>query len=140
MDEIINLSTFWDTIENADKIFELKLNLKSPNLFGFALTTSQLLQNVKNDFNNDELDMNLKNTSGNLKITKNTLGDAIDYAGGGGGHWQLSFIRKGRTKKTTVKSNKSVKTIEVTNFEDEIRLVGDHEIIEKIMGLEDIVK
>lgn len=140
MDEITNLSTFWETIDNADKIFELKLNLKSPNLFGSALTTNELLKNLKTDFNNDELDMNLKNANGNLNFTKDTLGDAIDYAGAGGGHWQLSFIRKGQTKKTKVKSNKSVKTIEVTNFEDEIRLEGNHEIIEKILGLEDIIK
>lgn len=59
MDEITYLSTFWDTIEDADKIFELKLNLKSPNLFGSALTTNKLLQQLKTDFNNDELDMNI---------------------------------------------------------------------------------
>jgi len=140
MDEITNLSTFWETIKNADKIFELKLNLKSPNLFGSALATNALLKGIKEDFNNDELDMSLKNTDGNLSITQEKLGDAIDYAGGGGGHWQLLLIRKGHTTKTKVISNKSVKTIEVTNFEDEIRLFGNHEIIEKLMGLEDIIK
>jgi len=140
MDEIINLSTFWETIENAKKIFELKLNLKSPNLFGSALTTNELLKKLKIDFNNDELDMNLKNSKGNLNITKQTIGDAIDYAGAGGGHWQLSFIRKGQTKKTKMNSKKSIKIIEVTDFEDEIQFEGSHEIIEKIMGLEDIIK
>ncbi len=140
MDEIINLTTFWETVQDADKIFELKLNLKSPNLFGSALSTNELLKKLKIDFNNDELDMNLKNTNGKLNISKETVGDAIDYAGAGGGHWKLSLIRKGQIKKTTVNSSKSVKTIEVTNFEDELRLEGDHEIIEKIKSIEDIIK
>ena len=140
MDEITNLSTFWETIKNADKIYELKLNLKSPNLFGSALTTNELLKTLKTDYNNDELDMSLKNADGNLSITQEKLGDAIDYAGGGGGHWQISLIRKGQTTKTKVYSNKSVRTVEVTDFEDEIRLFGNHEIIDKLLGLEDILK
>lgn len=140
MDEIINLATFWETVQDAKNIFELRLNLKSPNLFGSALSTSNLLKKLKTDFNNDELDMSFKNANGYLSLSKETVGDAIDYAGGGGGHWKMSLIRKGQTKKTTVNSSKSIKIIEVTDFEDELRLEGNHEIIDKIADIDDIIK
>jgi len=137
MDEITFISTFWEIIASCDKIYELKLNLKSPNLFGGIYDTNQFLKNLKESFNNDETDVKLKSNSGNLKVTHEELEDPLKYAGGGGGHWELSVIKRGRTKKTTIKSNKSVKTIEIKNFEEEFKFFSDNEILEKINSIDD---
>lgn len=44
IDEITESKSFWQYINNADKIFELKLNMKSPNAFQGILNANELLE------------------------------------------------------------------------------------------------
>ncbi len=124
-------------MEEAEKLYEIKLNLKSPNLFGNSFATNELLASVKKDFNNDELDLNLKNSNGNLKANRSELEDPIKYTGAGGGHWQLTIKRKGSLKKTIAKSSQNVKTVEITNFETDYKFISDSDIKKVIEQIED---
>lgn len=137
MDEITDSRTFWANIEDAEQIFELKLNLKSPNLFGGIYETNDFLKKIKKSFNNEETDIKLKNKNGNLTVTHDAMDDPLKYAGSGGGNWRLVLKRKGRTKRTSVSSSKSVKTIEITDFEEEYRLIPGKEVMDKIRSIDD---
>ncbi len=135
MDEISDSGSFWDNVQNAERIYQLQLNLRSPNLFGGIYETNAFLKKIKELFNNDECAFNLKNSAGNLNITKEAMDDPLQYASSGGGSWKLTITKKGRKKKTTVSSKKSVKTLEINDFEERYSLFGKNNIIDKIHEL-----
>ncbi len=139
MDEITDNSSFWSNIERSEKIYELTLNLKSPNLFGGILETNSFLKKVKEKLNNEETDIKVKNSKGELTINHETLDDPLKYASSGGGHWELKLKRKGRSRKTVVKSECCVKTIEVTRFEEEYTMFPEHGILEKIKNIDELL-
>ncbi|NCB73968.1 MAG: hypothetical protein EOM51_04380 [Clostridia bacterium] len=132
LQEISNSVTFWDAVNDASSIYEVSLNLKSPNCFGSNYKTNELLKEVKAIFNNDETDVKFRNKRGNLNVEKTHLENPLKYAGDGGGTWRIRYIRKGTTTKRTLTSESEVKTIEVTDFEEELSLFPDKYLIEEI--------
>lgn len=137
LDEITYEQTFWKYINESDKIYELNLNMKSPNLFGAFLETNKLLNNIKEIFNNTETDFNLKNEKGLLKVEKDNLEDGIKYITGGGGKYKIKRESKGRIE--VIKSQDYIKTISLNeNFEDTFDKDADI-ISKKISALDEII-
>lgn len=137
MDEIIELSRFWNIISNSREIFELTLNLKSPNLFGGMLTTNDLLKKTKETYNNDEIEIKFKNSKGKLKINRE-IDDAIKYAGSGGGSWKITRKRDDNMKKETLSSKSAIKIVEITGIDNSEQLRFDNDIIKIIKQIDDI--
>ena len=132
LQEISNSMTFWDAVSEASKIFEITLSLKSPNFLGSKYTTNELLKEVKSAINNDETEIKFKNNQGNLNVNKEHLEDPLKYAGNGGGSWKIRYIRKGTATKRTLSSQSEVKTIEITDSEEEFSLFSEDTLIEEI--------
>ena len=115
MDEISDIASFWDTVKEAERIYEMNLYLRSPNLFGGAFRTNELLEMLKKYTNNDEVDISLKNDSGSLNIDTE-MEDPLNYVVNGGGKWKITYGRKGKKRKKTVSSASKVKLVEIDNF------------------------
>ncbi|URZ07565.1 hypothetical protein [Clostridium felsineum] len=108
LDEISHNYSFWQYVNSASKIYELYLNLKSPNLFGGNTDAEKMLKETKSDLNNTETDLHFKNFKGNL-----TIGDSIKsfikYIACGGGFWRLKATIPGKKEKTYYYSKHCIK-------------------------------
>lgn len=94
---------FWNYVEDADFIYELKLELNAPNfpLFGNS-NTREVLQEIKDDTNNEKFQMTFINLEGKLKVIKGTIGGFIDYILEVGGKYLLNYSKNGvRDTKTS---------------------------------------
>jgi len=111
LEEITDEYVFWNYIYESSKIYELKLKLNSPNLFGGFLDAEKLLKKINVLFNNTSTDIKFKNEKGRLKVDKENIDGFIKYITGGGGEWELNIIYKGKQQKISSKEN--IKTIDL---------------------------
>jgi hypothetical protein len=110
-EEITDENAFWEYINESSSIYELKLKLNSPNLFGGLIESEEFLKKLNVLFNNTSTDIKFKNEKGKLKIFKENIEGFIKYITGGGGEWELNSVFKGKLQR--IKSKKNVKTIVV---------------------------
>ena len=108
MDAITESKSFWEHVNSAEKIYELKLNMKSPNAFDGILNANKLLKKIRSFFNNTEMDMNLKNEDGNLNINEGNSKDYIDYIKNGAGTWQLAIGNNNDKDRAYIKSTDDI--------------------------------
>lgn len=108
LDEMSDEYAFWDYVKSAEKIYELSLNLKSPNLFGGKTDAEEFLREVKSDFNTNETNLAFKNTKGALTIT-DVIKNFIKYITSGGGKWRLKADIPGKKRKSNYYSAKSIR-------------------------------
>ncbi|WP_434283551.1 hypothetical protein [Clostridium botulinum] len=146
IDEITESKSFWQYINNADKIFELKLNMKSPNAFQGILNANELLKKMRGFFNNTEMDMNLKNEDGKLNINEENSKDYIDYITHGGGKWEVVISNNKHKENIKSTDKKYIKNISIPeNFEEILKLSSEEnkyekkEIQSKIIDFKDIL-
>ncbi|MBN2603383.1 MAG: hypothetical protein JXA91_04545 [Candidatus Thermoplasmatota archaeon] len=132
--EVTHSSKFWETVEDADKIYSLRLNLKSPNLFGGQIKANELLKNQRDLFNNTEFNVELKNENGELKVLKENVSDYIHYISAGGGQYAMAFQKNGIVQK--IKSIFNIKKYFLRNPDDE----AFDELLETIKELKDFNK
>lgn len=146
IDEITESKSFWQYINNADKIFELKLNMKSPNAFQGILNANELLKKMRGFFNNTEMDMNLKNEDGKLNINEENSKDYIDYITHGGGKWEVVISNNKHKENIKSTDKKYIKNISIPeNFEEILKSSSEEnkyekkEIQSKIIDFKDIL-
>jgi hypothetical protein len=130
---------FWNYVDSADEIFELKLVMNAPNLPLFGNSdTREVLQLIKETTNNEELDLIFKNKEGKLKIIKETLGSWVDYVREVGGKYLLKFAINGvietktsetDTAKIYIERKKTEKYTdeEIQNISDKLELINNLE-------------
>ncbi|SDH62079.1 hypothetical protein SAMN05421846_101339 [Chryseobacterium taeanense] len=110
--------TFWKYVDEADKIYKLILKLNAPNMAFFAnRSTQKILKAIKEEVNNDELDLIFKNSDGNLEIKKNGIGTWIDYIREIGGRYFMKYKEGGKIK--TLSSDNDIYNIEL-NIDDKL--------------------
>lgn len=97
---------FWDIVNNAEKIYSIKLSLISPNILDAEKNTRAVLDELQSSFNQQELIVSLKNSRGELKIdrNRNRIQGPISYIEEGEGTWETKTTSKGDTTATTRKS------------------------------------
>lgn len=115
--EITNSAPFWESVKDADKIYMLRFELSSPNLFGNLFKTNELLKKVKELQNSELTTFQFNNKQGGLRITKEELQDTVEYANNGGGTWTMKLVPRGEKKKITLSGKLNVKTTTVQDFE-----------------------
>lgn len=70
---ITDKHVFWNSIEqNSGEIYSVELTLISPNILGQSYSTTTMLNELKNECNNDSMTWKFANTNGNLKISHNS--------------------------------------------------------------------
>lgn len=117
IDEKPSKKMFWDYVENAKAIYnlELKFNALNMNLGGSDIRKS--IKELSDEFNNDEVEIKLKNKNGNLRIVKDNVGRFIDYISMLGGKYKLVFktpkgVRKAIDSMTNIIKFRFLKKIE----------------------------
>ncbi len=92
---------FWNYVKEADAIFELTLEMNSPNMPFFGDNdTREILSLLRDNTNNETLEISIKNNEGKLKIAKESLGKYIDYVREVGGKYWLKYSRNGSIETT----------------------------------------
>lgn len=114
--------SFWDVIETASKVYSIKFELNSPNLFGGTLKTNDLLKGLTEVFHNTKTGFEIKNQKGNLSVPRDELQDMVDYAERGGGNWEIKTKEPRRRRPKRHKSSDKVKRI---SFEEPLKPVPD---------------
>lgn len=89
---------FWETINSADGIYELSLTVNAPNLFGGSQNLREVLQEIKDETNNDETTLEIKSTEGKLKVEKSVFGHIVEYIATIGGKYFLKYKKEGVTE------------------------------------------
>lgn len=89
---ITNKNMFWESISgNSGNIRFVELSLISPNILGQSYSTTQLLNELKKECNNDSLTWRFENSQGKLKIpfNSNFFKDILEYISNGCGSWKI---------------------------------------------------
>lgn len=129
IDEISIKRRFWKIVERAEKIYSMKLKLRSPNLFGGAFEIGSFLKMVNEETNNDSVIIEVESESGNLTIEEKDYGDALAYIDAGGGNWELTCQSGSAQKREKIKSTSDVSSFSIPTPEERPRLLEDGEMI-----------
>lgn len=138
IDEKPSKKEFWDYVDNAKGIYnlELKFNALNINLGGDDIRKA--IKDLTNEFNNDEVEIKLKNSDGKLKIVKDSVGKFIDYISLLGGKYRLVFLtHKGVRKAIDSMSNiikirflKDIKNEDPLKIEEALKSLSDKNDLE----------
>lgn len=129
IDEISTKRRFWQIVERAEKIYSLKLKLRSPNLFGGAFKINSFLKAVNSETNNDSMTLELESANGDLIIEEEDYGDALSYIDAGGGSWELTCQSALSRKRDRIKSTSDVSSFNIPVPEEMPKLLEDTEAI-----------
>lgn len=128
--------TFWQSVSEAEKIYQLTLKLNAPNMAFFAnRSTQKILKAIKEEVNNDELDLVFKNSDGNLEVKKTGIGTWIDYIREIGGKYFMRYKENGIMK--TLSSSNDIYNIEL-EIDDELEQNQKEKIKTKINNISEL--
>lgn len=105
VEPIIEDTSFWNIIENAERVFSLSFILNSPNLFGAAMKANEALREVQGLYNNTCIKIGIENEKGLLKVPKDRIESYREYADQGGGEWTVITQSKERGKRKRKQSS-----------------------------------
>lgn len=130
---------FWHQVENADSIYQLTLKLNAPNMAFFANRhTQKILKIIKEETNNEELDIILKNSDGKLEVKRKGIGQWIDYVREIGGKYFMKYKDENEDQMKTISSSEDVYNTEIALENDFIDEDTKKNISEKIAKISDI--
>lgn len=96
---IVDDTTFWGILQDAENVYSLTFQLNSPNLFGADIKANEALKDLRGVFNNTRMKITLENEKGDLKVPPNSVDTYREYADKGGGEWAITARSKGKSKK-----------------------------------------
>ena len=129
IDEISIEKRFWAIVDRAEKIYSMKLKLRSPNLFGGAFEIHSFLEAINEETNNDSVILELESESGDLTIEEEDYGDALAYIDAGGGSWEITCQNDSSQKRERIKSTSDVSSFTIPTPEETPKLLEDGEMI-----------
>ncbi|WP_176503405.1 hypothetical protein [Cobetia sp. 5-11-6-3] len=117
-------SRFWDTFESFEYVYEVRLNMFSPNLFGKTKKEiGDFLHEVEDETNATEFTPVFKNPDGNLNLKKsNWLTSMIDWIKDGAGDWTIRGKKDASDKCKVISSKQKVKVLNIKENITEIEL------------------
>lgn len=119
---------FWNVIRLHRKIFEIELELISPNILETNIKARDALKAMKELFGQDEVKISLSNEYGDLKVPASPVEDYIDYIEEGEGKWSVTTEgdhngrRVHKSTAAIVKVDLSVPSNEVVMLEGQLEL------------------
>ena len=99
IDEKPSKREFWSHLEEATSVYVVSFKLNSLNLELGGSDIRNAINAISDDFNNEELDITLRNRQGNLTLAKDDIKGYIDYIHTLGGKYTLVY----KSAKTKVK-------------------------------------
>lgn len=103
---------FWRIINGSENVYKLNLKLISPNILEANKKVRKALEDLKNIFVQDEIDLTLKNDAGNLEVPEDPIADYINYIAEGEGSWKVTSKLDGK-RKCTYSSFENIDTFEL---------------------------
>lgn len=120
-------NSFWNIIESKSKIYKLEINLISPNILDTNQKAREALASLKEIFKQDEIDITLKNESGDLKVPEEPMSNYLEYIAEGEGSWKV--ITEGeRGGKKSHSSSENIDTISLPEIDNENTDTGQMEL------------
>jgi hypothetical protein len=117
VDEIPNKTEFWKFIEENSNIRSLCFKLNAPNFFFGNNDTKEALTIIKEEYNNDEITLSMKNHQNELIVSDN-VSEFINYISTVGGEYSVEANTNGR--KVFFRSKDSVRSILIPeNWKDQ---------------------
>jgi hypothetical protein len=117
---------FWGLVRESADIFSLELKLLSPNILDANKRARKALEDLKNIFEQDEIDITLRNEGGKLVVPEEPVADYISYISEGEGSWKITSRKHGGRKKT-YSSFQNTDTLELPTPEPSTAEQGDIE-------------
>ena len=109
-------SAFWNIIESKNKIYRLEFKLISPNILDTNKKARDALESLKELFGQEEVDITLKNESGELTIPEALTSNYLEYIAEGEGSWGI--VTEGdRGGKKAHNSNENIDTINLPELD-----------------------
>jgi len=116
---ITEKGSFWKIInEYKGNIYKVKLEMKSPNIFGASHVATKILEEIKNDVNSDVTTVQVENTTGALNISEEGFGDYEAYIEDGGGKYEITTQKDGQVKTHSSETHAAVVTIDGSTPEE----------------------
>ncbi|SDT35193.1 hypothetical protein SAMN05216598_5198 [Pseudomonas asplenii] len=100
---------FWNIVRSHKKIYEVELDLISPNILETNVKARDALKAMKELFGQEEVKVTLSNEYGDLKVPKNPIEDYLDYIEEGEGKWSVTTEGEYSPKKTHKSSSAIVR-------------------------------
>tara|TARA_R110000851_G_scaffold158526_1_gene301572 strand:+ start:19238 stop:20164 length:927 start_codon:yes stop_codon:yes gene_type:complete len=109
---------FWNIVEAKTKIYRLEFKLISPNILDTNKKAREAIESLQDIFGQDEIDITLKNDSGDLKVPEAPVANYLEYIAEGEGSW--SVVTEGeRGGKKAHSSNENIDTVSLPSIENE---------------------
>jgi len=109
---------FWSIVGSKNKIYRLELKLISPNILDTNERARDALKSLKEIFDQEEIDIALKNEAGELKVPQEPVSNYLDYIAEGEGSWKI--VTEGeRGGKKSHSSSENIDTISLPAIDNE---------------------
>jgi hypothetical protein len=82
--------SFWKVIRGHNRIYNLKLQLISPNILETNLLAREALAALKELFMQDKVDITLKSETGQIKVPEEPTSSYLEYIEQGEGSWNVT--------------------------------------------------
>ncbi|MBV4420301.1 hypothetical protein KM800_13400 [Clostridium tyrobutyricum] len=133
VDQLSDPKHFWQIIDTAENVYQVDLNLKSPNMFEGITNAEEFAKTLKEVSNSTENNINLKNDQGNLRLKKHFFKSFIEYIACGGGKWSAKAKFFGKKAKTYTSSN-NLNQVELPSELNDNTIKENTNKIEKILS------
>ncbi|WP_368484768.1 hypothetical protein ABZP26_08370 [Pseudoalteromonas sp. SD03] len=109
---------FWNIVDSKSKIYRLEFKLISPNILDTNQKARDAVEALQDIFGQDEIDITLKNDSGDLKVPEVLVSNYLEYIAEGEGSWGV--VTEGeRGGKKAHRSNENIDTVNLPSVENE---------------------
>lgn len=127
---------FWNIVNEKKKIYKLEFKLISPNILNTNKKARDALKALKEIFEQEEIDITLKNDSGDLKVPDEPVGSYLEYITEGEGAWKIT-TEGDRGGKKTHSSSENIDTISLpelgskSEVDNQLQLIDSNDFPKK---------
>ena len=127
---------FWNIVHEKKKVYKLEFKLISPNILDTNQKARDALKALKEIFGQEEIDITLKNDSGDLKVPEEPVSSYLEYITEGEGAWKIT-TEGDRGGKKTHSSSENIDTISLpelglkSEVDNQLQLLDGNEFPKK---------
>lgn len=125
---ILEKDKFWEFVDRANKIYEIRYVFQKPNSLPQYYATKEILESLNDTMNPSFTEHKYINNEGNLNPQKEYFSDSVEYCEAGGGSYAVKGEIDGVGKSITSNKEENIKSIEpesIDLIEEKIELFKD---------------
>lgn len=134
IDEKPSKKEFWNHLEDASGVYSISFKLNSLNLELGGENIRNAIKAINDDFNNEELDITLRNRKGKLSLAKDKIDGYIEYIHTLGGKYRMVYFSKMSNVKKAITSLQNAISFK---FRKKINDEDPDKIIDKLNDIND---